>query len=429
MSPKKVNVEEDEPEAEDVEVAEQDDSGAEGSEDSVTSEEESEDAADEDSGDDAEEEKEEEAEEEAPRPRRKGAHGSTKARRKGHVEDEDAPKPKTKLWAVIIAVIILVPVVGAVYFYYGPAGSIKRIDLFVSPVLGTSYQFNVNIDTGKPSKISGEADLFITRAGTNVYTGKMPISESTGSKTVNYRDFVTGNGDYNVALQFQDQRATKSINITTIVEMMNVSANPINNTANPSVPVGTTRINVLVVFLDNRYITQRAVTGDVLDIEITKVGMAATKYTETVNGKAQFSKTYPADGGNYTVKATLTNSRLKAGSEAATITMDAHDSITGGSTIFVNIPPTAEAGQNQTVRYNPLELGVTVNFDGSNSKDYDGTLVKYQWDFGDQLSAEPSAEGVKVSHKYTSRSSYTVTLTVVDNDGEIASDDIVVIVN
>jgi len=39
-------------------------------------------------------------------------------------------------------------------------------------------------------------------------------------------------------------------------------------------------------------------------------------------------------------------------------------------------------------------------------------------DFDDPLSPEPSTTGMKVSHKYTTRSSFTVTLTVVDNDGE-----------
>jgi PKD repeat protein len=72
---------------------------------------------------------------------------------------------------------------------------------------------------------------------------------------------------------------------------------------------------------------------------------------------------------------------------------------------------------------------VTVNFDGSNSKDYDGTLVQYMWDFEDQYSTEKTAEGVKVSHKFTMRSSYTITLTIVDNDGEIAMDTLIVTVN
>lgn len=48
------------------------------------------------------------------------------------------------------------------------------------------------------------------------------------------------------------------------------------------------------------------------------------------------------------------------------------------------------------------------------SQDYDGTIISWNWDFGDgQKSDKKSFE-----HKYQNEGTYTVTLTVVDNDGE-----------
>lgn len=59
----------------------------------------------------------------------------------------------------------------------------------------------------------------------------------------------------------------------------------------------------------------------------------------------------------------------------------------------------------------------TVQFDGSGSSDADGTIVKYQWDFGDGS----SDTGVNPVHTFDTTGTYTVKLTVTDNDNKTAS--------
>jgi PKD repeat protein len=75
----------------------------------------------------------------------------------------------------------------------------------------------------------------------------------------------------------------------------------------------------------------------------------------------------------------------------------------------VIVPPTAAIVATPTSGPAPL----TVDFDGSSSSDSDGSIVTYDWDFGDGVTATGSA----VSHTYEVAGSYTVTLTVTDNDG------------
>jgi parallel beta-helix repeat protein len=79
--------------------------------------------------------------------------------------------------------------------------------------------------------------------------------------------------------------------------------------------------------------------------------------------------------------------------------------------------PTADAGA-----YELVSSGDLVFFDGSNSYDPDGTIVSYEWDFGDG----ETATGQQVTHRFrgamNESQDYAVTLTVEDNGGATATD-------
>ena len=84
----------------------------------------------------------------------------------------------------------------------------------------------------------------------------------------------------------------------------------------------------------------------------------------------------------------------------------------GDFPVATNQPPTADLNgpYNGTV-------GSPVVFDGSGSSDSDGTIASYNWDFGDGA----SGTGVSPSHIYGTDGSFTVSLTVTDNDGATAT--------
>ncbi|WP_371373104.1 family 16 glycosylhydrolase [Thalassotalea aquiviva] len=79
--------------------------------------------------------------------------------------------------------------------------------------------------------------------------------------------------------------------------------------------------------------------------------------------------------------------------------------ILGESTGPVNTPPTAAFNNNCT--------DLNCSFNATASSDSDGNIVSYAWDFGDGN----TATGESVNHTFSSANTYTVSLTVTDNQG------------
>ena len=112
------------------------------------------------------------------------------------------------------------------------------------------------------------------------------------------------------------------------------------------------------------------------------------------DGWATSWDTTSVDDGFRTVTATATDTAGQTASDSISVTVD-----------NVNDPPVASFAYSCS--------GLTCDFDGSGSSDPDGTIVSYDWDFGD----ETTGSGVTVSHTYAEEGTYTVVLTVTDDDG------------
>ena len=82
----------------------------------------------------------------------------------------------------------------------------------------------------------------------------------------------------------------------------------------------------------------------------------------------------------------------------------------------VNQKPVARLSSSTNSGLAPL----AITFNGGSSTDADGTISSYAWTFGDGS----SASGESTSHTFTSAGTYTVSLTVTDNDGLSDSDSI-----
>jgi len=122
--------------------------------------------------------------------------------------------------------------------------------------------------------------------------------------------------------------------------------------------------------------------------------------------------------GNSGTGETPSNSYAAEGIYAVTLTVTDDDGVmdtteTGTQIYAANQPPTADSNGPYTGA-----VSAAIAFDGSASKDDDGTIVSWDWDFGD--GGTDTVE--KPSYSYAASGNYNVTLTVIDDDGASSSE-------
>jgi len=121
------------------------------------------------------------------------------------------------------------------------------------------------------------------------------------------------------------------------------------------------------------------------------------------------------DGTN-TTGVVVSHAYVDDGNYTATLTVTDDDDATSLTTAIkkvLNRPPVALFTESAETVY----TGEVITFNATVSYDPDGYIVSYFWDFGDGT----NATGVIVEHASTDDGNYTVTLTVTDDDGAIAS--------
>ncbi len=117
----------------------------------------------------------------------------------------------------------------------------------------------------------------------------------------------------------------------------------------------------------------------------------------TARGGMVATHTYSLPG-EYTIQLTVTDSSGRTATALRTLVVASTDEI-----------PVASFTASPSSGGTPL----TVAFNASASSDPNGTIVSYDWSFGDGL----AGTGVSPLHTYATEGTYVAMLTVTDNDG------------
>ena len=118
--------------------------------------------------------------------------------------------------------------------------------------------------------------------------------------------------------------------------------------------------------------------------------------------------------GNTSTEANPTHTYTTGGTYTVELTVTDQDGLASATaTTQVTIEEPANEAPVAVIGDPPVVTGMDVEFVGSDSFDPDGTVDTYAWTFGD---GNTSTEA-NPTHTYTTGGTYTVELTVTDQDG------------
>lgn len=250
--------------------------------------------------------------------------------------------------------------------------------------------------------IADAGDDKMVNSGEPVQFSALASSDSDGEIISSIWDFGDGNsgdrltmehtyweaGTYNASLTIQDNSGQTNDTAIDTIEIIVLDVPNELPTAHIKAPSEAIRFNALVF--------DATASGD-SDGTITNYDW---DFGDGARAMGPIVRHSYQNVGAFEVKLTVTDSAAAEpgqSSQLFTVNVSEH----------ANLSPRANAGQDMSALTQQY-----VNFDGLASKDTDGSIVAYHWDFGDGH----KGYGAQPTHSYQFAGDYSVTLTVTDND-------------
>lgn len=271
---------------------------------------------------------------------------------------------------------------------------------------------------------SGEANVAInfSSAGSNDADGSITayaweFGDGSTSSSANPAHTYTSDGIYTVSLTVTDNEGATGVATTTV--------------SIGCAGIASCNGNVSLTLVTDKYASETSWTlTDADNVVVEQNGslsnsstynldwnLAPGTYTFTINDSYGDGICCSYGNGSYTLTDGCSNTLATGGSFGTT------ESVIicvpeGGTPI--NTPPVAEANGP----YNGVE-NASITFSSAGSNDSDGSITSYLWDFGDGVTSSLA----NPTHTYTNQGTYTVSLTVTDDDGATGTDNTTVTVD
>lgn len=102
-----------------------------------------------------------------------------------------------------------------------------------------------------------------------------------------------------------------------------------------------------------------------------------------------------------------------AGTYTVELTVEDNDGSSDSVTHNVTVTAAPASNQAPNASFTASSTGLAASFSGAGSTDSDGTIASYAWNYGDNT----TGTGVSSTHTYAAAGTYSVVLTVTDDDG------------
>lgn len=337
---------------------------------------------------------------------------------------------------------------------FSSAGSVDNDCDVVSACPGLSFSWNF----GDGSSVSTDANPSHTYTTAGVYAATLTVTDSEGA--TNLQTVTVNVASPNVlpvpqlGASTTDGRAPLAVNLTSAgsVDLDGIivsyswnlgDGSPVETTPDVSHTYGpgTWTATLTVVDDDGASVTtSRTINSTVNQSPVAQA--AVTPASSLAPATVQFSSagsndpdcayigpcpglSYAWDFGDGSAPSSDPNPvhTYAAGTYTATLVVQDNEGALASTTVQViaNTAPTAVAEADVVLGDGPL----TVNFTGSNSTDGDGTIVGYEWNFGDGSLVSTLADP---AHTYAP-GIWTATLTVTDDQGATSTATVTIDVN
>ena len=270
-------------------------------------------------------------------------------------------------------------------------------------------QFEWNPDQPVVREIVNFTSTSFAQQGATITTYQWGLGDGGQENAPSFNYVYNNSGVYNVSLQVTDSNGLIGFvwnNVTVQAANASLTVYPVDletsvqtgKSVNADLLVGETlnqtdltNVNFKASDLTNYFNNQTISSGN---ITFDKNAIIVTKETYT-NVTATFNAPLGSPIGWYSGNITVTSDNG------------------GNGTVFVDLLVYSSPIANFT--WTPLTPAVneTVTFDASSSIPGGGSIVGYNWDFGDGQ----TGSGLTAEHTYASATNYTVTLNVTDSNG------------
>lgn len=358
---------------------------------------------------------------------RGGARGVGGRKVPEEVEGQRGPEP---LIIIIVSMIVLLCIVGGVYFLLSGSLPFMGGDEIESIAVGNIESLDKDGDGYRETRLitiyataSGFGDaegkciimVYYGEAEEPTFETSVNLKNDRGVKEIELRDFVIGNGEYRVVARSGGEENYNTLWIYDVVGRLEASWTDMN-TDNFDLGTHGYEVSMELRPLEADGTPLRLKGAPPVNISGSISTPAGGSVPVSIDSVASSTGRLPGPTithttrGVYSIAGSITNLICRPDSEFRTVLIT-------NTTKTVDAPPYADAGGDITV---PLVGGeAEVEFDGSASWD-DGELIRYNWTFGDGGENETSVgyNSPTTTHTYTAEGEYYAFLYVVDDSGQ-----------